>query len=98
MRKHKLIPILILIITFVPSILMAQAVEKNSLSLTLKYYNDNNVTHHLMVLAKSKIDGKFQTVPNIPVKFYISTDGDKANLIGTGKTDERGQAVIEILW
>ena len=96
MRKHKLIPILILIITFVPSILMAQAVEKNSLSLTLKYYNDNNITHHLMVLAKSKIDGKFQTVPNIPVEFFISSDADKANLIGKGKTDDRGQAIIEI--
>ena len=96
MRKHKLIRLLILIITFVPSILMAQAVEKNSLSLTLKYYNDNNVTHHLMVLAKSKIDGKFQTVPNVPVEFFISSDADKANLIGKGKTDERGQAIIEI--
>jgi hypothetical protein len=96
MRKHKLIQILVLIIVLVPSIIMAQAVEKNSLSLTLKYFNDNNTTHHLLVLAKSKIDGKFQTVPNIPVSFYISSDADKSNLIGKGITDERGQAVVEI--
>jgi hypothetical protein len=96
MRKHKLIQLLVLIVLFVPSILMAQAVEKNSLSLNLKYFNDNNITHHLLVQAKSKIDGKFQTIPNISVQFYIGTEADKSNLLGKGITNDRGEAIIEI--
>lgn len=96
MRKHKLIQLIVLVIALVPGILMAQAVEKNSLSLNLKYYNDNNVTHHLLVQAKSKIDGKFQQIPNIPVQFYITSDADKANLLGKGVTNEKGEAFIEI--
>jgi hypothetical protein len=96
MRKYKLLRILLLIIAIVPGLLMAQAVEKKSLSLTLKYYNDNNITHHLLVLAKSKIDGKFQMIPNIPVQFYINSDTDKSNLLGKGITNERGEALLEI--
>ena len=96
MRKHKIIQLLVLIIALVPSLLMAQAVEKNSISLNLKYFNDNNITHHLLVQAKSKIDGKFQTIPNIPVQFYIGTEADKGNLLGKGVTNDRGEAVIEI--
>lgn len=96
MRKHKFISFLVLCIALVPQFLMAQAVEKNSLSLTLKYYNDNNITHHLLVQAKSRIDGKFQNVPNIPVQFYISSDAEKANLLGKAITNERGMAMIEI--
>jgi hypothetical protein len=96
MRKHKFIQLLVLIIALVPNILIAQSVEKNSLSLNLKYFNDNNITHHLLVQAKSKIDGKFQTIPNIPVQFYIGTDADKSNLLGKGITNDRGEAIIEI--
>ena len=96
MRKYKLLRILLLIIAIVPGLLMAQAVEKKSLSLTLKYYNDNNITHHLLVLAKSKIDGKFQMIPNIPVQFYINADTVKSNLLGKGITNERGEALLEI--
>ena len=96
MRKHKFIQYLALFIALVPSFLMAQAVEKNSLSLTLKYFNDNNITHHLWVQAKSKIDGKFQYVPNISVQFYISSNSDKANLLGNVVTNESGVAIIEI--
>jgi hypothetical protein len=96
MRKHKFIQLLVLIIALVPNILIAQSVEKNSLSLNLKYFNDNNITHHLLVQAKSNIDGKFQTIPNIPVQFYIGTDADKSNLLGKGITNDRGEAIIEI--
>jgi hypothetical protein len=94
MRKHKTIQLLVLVIALVPSVLMAQAVEKNSLSLNLKYFNDNNVTHHLLVQAKSKIDGKFQQIANIPVEFYITSETDKANLLGKGITNEKGEAMV----
>ena len=71
-----------------------EAPEKPSLSLGLKYYNDNNKTHHLLAEAKSKIDGKFQKTPHINLSFYITDDANKENLIGTGVTDAKGEAVI----
>ena len=55
-----------------PHFLIAQAVEKNTLVLGVKYYNDNNAAQHLVVSAKSKIDGKFQKIGNIIVKVYIT--------------------------
>lgn len=98
MKKHKIIQLLFLIVLGIaPGFLKAQdAVEKPTLSLSLKYFNDNNYTHHLLVEAKSKIDGKFQKIANIPVKFYISSDADKANLLGTGLTNDKGQVLILI--
>jgi hypothetical protein len=75
---------------------MAQAVEKNSLSLTLKYFNDNNKSQHLLVQAKSKIDGKFQQIAAIPVQFYIGSEPVPENLLGKGVTNERGEAVLVI--
>ena len=79
-----------------PELLLAQSAEKNSLSLSLKYFNDNNVTHHLLVQAKSKIDGKFQKIAHIPVQFYIANDTDKKNLLGTGITNEKGEYTVMI--
>lgn len=98
MKKHKIIQLLfIVVLGLVPSFLMAQdAIEKPTLSLSLKYYNDNNITHHLLVQAKSKIDGKFQNIENIPVKVYISSDSSKANLLGTGITNAKGDFLVAI--
>ncbi len=79
-----------------PHFLMAQAVEKNTLVLGVKYYNDNNAAQHLVVSAKSKIDGKFQKIANIPFKVYITSDADKNNLIGAGITSERGEYILFI--
>jgi hypothetical protein len=95
MRNYKIVTLLLLF-TSAPCLLMAQSVEKNSLSLNLKYYNDNNITHHLLVQAKSKINGKFQFIPNIPVTFYINSDVTKENLLGKGVTNEKGEAILEI--
>jgi hypothetical protein len=96
MRKYKIISLLFIAILFVPSILMAQAVEKNNLSLTLKYFNDNNKTQHLLVQAKSKIDGKFQQIADIPVQFYIGTETLPENLLGKGVTNDKGEAILII--
>jgi hypothetical protein len=96
MKKHKIISLLLIAILFLPSMLMAQAVEKNTLSLTLKYFNDNNKTQHLLVQAKSKIDGKFQQIPDIPVQFYIGTETLAENLLGKGVTNDKGEAVLVI--
>ena len=79
-----------------PLFLMAQAVEKNTLVLGVKYYNDNNAAQHLVVSAKSKIDGKFQKIGNIAVKVFITNDSNKNNFIGAGITTERGEFILFI--
>lgn len=79
-----------------PTILNAQAVEKNTLVLGVKYFNDNNSVQHLVIQAKSKIDGKFQKIANIPLKVYIASDVDKNNLIATGITSDRGELIVLI--
>lgn len=70
-------------------------VEKNSLSLSISYYNSNNQTQYLVAHAKSKIDGKFQMIPNIPVSFYIGSKTPET-LIGKGVTNEKGDALVFI--
>jgi len=79
-----------------PLFLNAQVVEKKTLVLSLKYYNDNNLSQHLVIQAKSKVDGKFQKMGNIPVKVYINNEQEKNNLIGSGITTELGEILLWI--
>jgi len=88
--------IILLIAALMPHFIMAQAVEKNTLVLGVKYYNDNNAAQHLVVSAKSKIDGKFQKIGNIAVKVFITNDSNKNNFIGAGITSERGEFILFI--
>jgi len=88
--------IIVLIAAFMPHFLTAQAVEKNTLVLGVKYYNDNNAAQHLVISAKSKIDGKFQKIVNIAVKVFITNDSNKNNFIGAGITSERGEFILFI--
>jgi predicted cupin superfamily sugar epimerase len=76
--------------------LIAQSEQKPTLSLTLKYFNDNNKTHHLLVQAKSKINDKFQQIEGAPVQFYITSDDNKQNLLGKAVTDDKGEAILVI--
>jgi hypothetical protein len=86
-----------ILVVFLPEFLLAQeAPEKPTLSLNVKYFNDNNKTHHLWAQAKSKIDGKFQMIENVPLKFYISTDDHKNNLLGQAVTNGKGEALLVI--
>jgi GDP-D-mannose dehydratase len=82
MKKYNIIQLLIVAVLLMPSMLMAQDVDKNNLVLTLKYFNDNNKSHHLLVQAKSKIDGKFQQIADMPVRFYIGLEPMVENLLG----------------
>lgn len=95
MFKFWLLP-MVWIIVFTPAILVGQTADKNTLSLNIKYFNDYNITHHLLISAKSKIEGKFQQIPNIPVQVFISSDANKANLIGKGVTNAKGVLLINI--
>jgi len=72
----------------------AQA-EKTDLSLSISYFNSNNHTQYLVAHAKSKIDGKFQMIPNINLSFYIGAE-DPANLLGKAVTNEKGDALLFI--
>ena len=82
MKMKNIFKSVLFFIGFLPSFLNAQSIEKNRLVLGLKYYNDNNLMQHLVVQAKSKIDGKFQKIENISVKVFINNEQDKKNLIG----------------
>ena len=97
MKTYKIIALLYIVcIAITPKLLMAQTAEKPTLILTLKYYNDNNITHHLLAQAKSKIDGKFQNIANIPLTYYITNDTEKSNLLGKGITNGKGEAILVI--
>jgi len=96
MKMKNIFKLLVIVLAFFPTFLMAQAVEKNTLILGVKYFNDNNVTQYLVIEAKSKIDGKFQKIGNIPVHVFISNDSNKNNLIATGVTSERGELIVLI--
>ncbi len=96
MRIKNIFKIIALVIYLIPTVLLAETVEKNALVLGVKYYNDNNAAQYLVISAKSKIDGKFQKIANIAVKVFITSDADKNNLIGTGITSERGEFILLI--
>ena len=85
--------IVILLLSFISVASIAQD-AKNDLSLNLGYYNNNNYTHYLVAHAKTKIDGRFQTVPDVTVSFYINNDSSAANLLGTAVTNDKGEAYL----
>jgi len=94
MKMKNIFKTVLFLLGFIPTFLNAQVVEKKILVLGVKYYNDNNISQHLVIQAKSKIDGKFQKIGNIPVKVFINNENDKNNLIGTGTTTERGELLL----
>ena len=87
---------LIIILGFLPIALMAQKPEKGNLVVGVRYFNNNNTTHHLVFKTKSKVDGKFKNIPDIKLAVYITSDADKANLLGTVTTNDVGDAVLLI--
>ena len=94
MRKIKYIICTIGLLFFFINVSFAQA-EKNKLILGLGYYNNNNQLQYLKANTKSKINGKFQQVPGIPVSFYISSE-EPTNLLGKAVTNEKGVANLFI--
>ena len=50
---------------------------------------------YLKAVTKTKVKGKFKLVGNIPVSFYIGSEGP-ANLLGKATTNEKGQASLLI--
>jgi hypothetical protein len=95
MRKFK-IALLAGLAFFFAERSFSQDSSKASLILTLGYYNDNNQIQYLKADTKTKVNGKFKLVGNIPISFYISSESP-ANLIGKATTNEKGQVSILIL-
>jgi hypothetical protein len=96
MKMKNIYKNLIIILGFLPIALMAQNPEKGILVVGVRYYNNNNTTHHLVFKTKSKVDGKFKIIPDIKLTVYITSDADKANLLGTVTTNDIGDAVLLI--
>ena len=85
--------IVILLLSFISVASIAQD-AKSDLSMSIGYYNNNNLTQYLVAHAKTKIDGRFQTVPDVSVSFYINNDSSRANLLGTATTNDKGEAYM----
>lgn len=96
MKMKNIYKSLIIILGFLPIALMAQNPEKGILVVGVRYFNNNNTTHHLVFKTKSKVDGKFKIIPDIKLTVYITSDADKANLLGTVTTNDVGDAVLLI--
>ncbi|MFI5138404.1 MAG: hypothetical protein ACHQIM_11320 [Sphingobacteriales bacterium] len=69
----------------------SQAPDKGSLSVAINYFNDNNKIPYVLVRVKTKVDGKFKTVPGIPLKLFLNKDS-AGLLIGKVVTNENGEA------
>jgi hypothetical protein len=72
-----------------------KAQDKPDLLLNLSYFNNNDQVQYLLAKVKTKIDGKFQVVPNINLIFYINAEAP-ANLLGKAVSNEKGEAVVFI--
>ena len=95
MNKHSKIFFTAILLQLLAITAFSQA-EKNDLSLSISYFNSNNHIQYLVAHAKSKIDGKFQMIPNINLSFYIGTE-DSANLLGKAVTNDKGDALFLML-
>jgi len=96
MKTNNILGLFFILLVVLPDLLLAQTVEKNTLILGIKYFNDNNTTQHLVIEAKSKINGRFQKIDNIPIKVFITNDSNNNNLIANGVTSERGELMVLI--
>jgi hypothetical protein len=96
MKKHNHLFSAMVLFSMISIVSMAQAPAKNDLMLSMGYYNTNNQTQYIAVKAKTKIDGKFQMVPGISLRFYITNDSSTSNLLGKAVTDSKGNAYLLI--
>lgn len=94
MRKFK-IALLAGLSFFLAERSFCQDSTKANLILNLGYYNDNNQMMYLKAVTKTKVNGKFKLVGNIPISFYIGSESP-ANLLGKATTSEKGQASLLI--
>jgi hypothetical protein len=93
MKKNNLL--LAVFFSFCGFVVYAQDSTKNKLIITVAYHNNNNQTQYITAAAKTKVNGKFETVSNILLKFYIES-ADEKNLLGEAVTNHSGTALLYI--
>ncbi len=88
----------VIAINFITVPVKAQEAEKSPLKITLSYFTNNNELPYLTIVAKSKIDGKFQPVSGSEINLYLDKDasGKGIGFIGKVTTDEKGKAATNI--
>lgn len=94
MKKLRSLFLSLIFLVLVTGLAFSQ-VTKNNLILGLGYFNDNNQQQYLKANTKTKINGKFQLVPGIRLRFYINSEYP-ANLLGQTVTNDKGQASMLI--
>ena len=73
----------------------AQDSAKGNLNITLSYFTDNNILPYVSVKVKTKANGKFKMVSDIPLKLYLNNDS-AVNLIKAVVTNDKGEAAAII--
>jgi hypothetical protein len=73
----------------------AQDSGKGNLNITLSYFTENNKLPYISVKVKTKTNGKFKMVSDIPLKLYLNNDS-APNLIKAIVTNEKGEAAAVI--
>ena len=97
MKKHNLVSIALILFSCISFASFAQtAAAKKDLVVKLHYFNNNNQMQYLVADAKTKVDGKFQVVPGVTLRFFISGDTSAANYLGSCVTNAKGKALLLI--
>lgn len=73
----------------------AQDSAKGKLNITLSYFTENNKLPYVSVKVKTKANGKFKMVSDIPLKLYLNNDS-AGNLIKAVVTNDKGEAAAII--
>lgn len=74
---------------------ISQDAQKGDLSVGLNYFINNNKIPYLLVKVKTKVDGKFKPVSDIPLNLFLDKDS-AGTLIGKVVTNEKGEATAII--
>ncbi len=74
---------------------LSQDAQKGDLSVGLNYFINNNKIPYLLVKVKTKVDGKFKPVSDIPLNLFLDKDS-AGTLIGKVVTNEKGEATAII--
>ncbi|MBS1532686.1 MAG: hypothetical protein JSU01_20455 [Bacteroidetes bacterium] len=69
----------------------SQSAQKASVNIAINYFNANNSIPHLVVNAKTRVNGRFQPVGGIAVKLLLDKDS-AGTTIGKVVTNEKGEA------
>lgn len=94
-KLYKIFGSLISIVFFLPGYCLAQGAQKSDVSIAINYFVQNNQVPYLKVVAKTKVDGRFQPVDAITVNLFLDKDSTGTK-IGQVVTNKKGEATTLI--